>query len=59
MAQIKTVQLPVDVWEKLKDLAKREDRPIASYLRSTIGVMHKAYFPDKYPTKRPRSRSSL
>jgi hypothetical protein len=40
MAQIKTVQLPVDVWEKLRDLARNEDRSIASFLRSRIVSLH-------------------
>lgn len=41
MADIKTVQLPVDVWAKLKELAKREDRTIASFLRNKIVELHK------------------
>lgn len=44
MAQIKTVQLPVDVWEKLRDLAKNDDRSMASFLRSRIVSLHQRRF---------------
>lgn len=43
MVQIKTVQLPIDVWEKLRDLAREDSRPIASFLRTKIVAMHQAY----------------
>lgn len=36
MANIKTVQLPVDVWELLQQLAQQQDRTIAAYLRNKI-----------------------
>jgi len=44
MARIKTVQLPVDVWEKLRDLARNEDRSMASFLRSRIVSLHQRTF---------------
>lgn len=44
MAQIKTVQLPVDVWKKLRDLARNEDRSMASFLRSRIVSLHHRTF---------------
>ena len=50
MAQIKTVQLPVDVWEKLRDLAKNDDRSMASFLRSRIVSFHRRTFADTQST---------
>ena len=49
MAQIKTVQLPVEIWEKLKDLAKYEDRSMASFLRSRIVSLHQRTFAETQP----------
>lgn len=46
MAEIKTVQLPVDVWTKLKELAKRDDRTIASFLRTKIVELHEQAIAD-------------
>lgn len=40
MALIKTVQLPVEIWEKLRELAKRDDRTIVSYLRNKINELY-------------------
>jgi hypothetical protein len=44
MASIKTVQLPVEVWQLLKELAASEDRSIQSYVRSIIRELHQEAF---------------
>ncbi len=44
MAQIKTVQLPVDVWQKLRDLARNEERSMAGFLRYRITDLHRKTF---------------
>lgn len=36
MGNIKTVQLPTEVWELLRLLAQQQDRTIAAYLRNKI-----------------------